>query len=113
MDCLLGRCFLVCISSDKGEFEHGIYYTEKANIITSELKWAGVEAKWWNISGHKYIVIQGKIDHSSHYSDIKMKSVSRRQLIDDFAMRFDSISRRLSILRCDITHASKNHCAIW
>jgi hypothetical protein len=59
------------------------------------------------MAGWKYIVIQGKLDRSSNYSDIKMKSVSRRQFVDafenesgDFAMRFDGISSQLTKHRC-------------
>ncbi len=51
---------------------------------------------------------------SSHFSDIKMKSVSRCQFVDafknesgDLAMRFDGISSRLTIPWRNVVHASR------
>jgi hypothetical protein len=67
------------------------------------------------MSGKKYMIIQGKIDQSSHYSDIKLKSLSKCQFINaffnksgDIAMQFEGVSTRLTIAWCDIIHASKS-----
>jgi hypothetical protein len=113
LDCPVGSRFLVCISTDAGDFERGAYYSEKAHLIASELKLAGVEAEWWKMSGLKFIVLQGKIERSSHFSDIKMRSVSRRQFVDafvngggDIALKFNNISSWLTIPWRDIIHAS-------
>jgi hypothetical protein len=61
----------------------------------------------------KFIVLQGIIKRSSHFSDIKMKSVSRHQFMDafvngggDIAMKFNGISSQLTIPWRDIIHAS-------
>ncbi len=61
------------------------------------------------------MVIQGKIDQSSHYSDIKMKSLSKHWFIDaffnqsgDLAIWFENISTRLTIPWHDIIHSSQS-----
>jgi hypothetical protein len=84
LDCPVGSRFLVCIYADASDFERGSYYSKTAHLIASELKLVGIEAKWWKMSGRKFIVLQGIIKRSSHFSDIKMKSVSRRQFVDAF-----------------------------
>jgi hypothetical protein len=102
----------VCISADAGDFKCGAYYSKMAHLIASELKLAGIEAEWWKMLGRKFIVLQGIIKRSSHFSDIKMKSVSRRQFVDAFvngggniAMKFNGISSWLTIPWRDIIHA--------
>ena len=111
MNCPVGSRFLLCISADAGDFERGAYCSEKAHLIASELKLAGVEAD--KMSGRKFIVLQGTIERSSHFSDIKMRSVSRRQFVDafvngggDIALKFNNILSRLTIPWCDIIHAN-------
>jgi hypothetical protein len=113
LDCPVGSQFLMCISADTGDFERGAYYSKMAHLIASEIKLAGIEAEWWKMLGRKFIVLQGIIKRSSHFSDIKMKSVSRCQFVDafvnrggDIAMEFNSISSRLTIPWHDIIHAS-------
>ncbi len=47
----------MCISADAGDFEHGVYYSEMAHLIASELKLAGVEAsggKCWDVSSSSF-----------------------------------------------------------
>ncbi len=120
MDCPVGSCFVVCIAIDRDELEHSAYYAEKAHIIVSDLKCAGLDAGWLRMSSKKYMVIQGQIDQLSHYSDIKMKSLSKCQFINaffnksgDFGIQFENISTWLTILWHEIIHASKKHHAIW
>jgi hypothetical protein len=67
------------------------------------------------MSSKKYIVIQGKIELSSHYSDIKMKSLTECQYIDafsnesgDITIRFEGISTWLTIPWHDDIHASQS-----
>ncbi len=83
-------------------------------MIANELNQAGLDIDWWRMNGQKYIVIKAKLDRLSHYSDIKMISISRRQFVDafkneggDFAMRFEGISSRLTIPWRDVIHASR------
>jgi hypothetical protein len=54
--------FIICIAVDKGDLEWGVHYAEKAKIIASDPKWAGLDSEWWRMSGKKYMIIQGKID---------------------------------------------------
>jgi hypothetical protein len=60
------------------------------------------------------LVIQGRIDRTSHYDDIKKKSLSQRQFCHafsnksgDVAIRFYGISTRLTIPWRDFINASK------
>jgi hypothetical protein len=76
---------------------------------------SGLDAVWWRMSGKKCMIIQGKIDQLSHYSDIKLKSLSKHQFIDaffngigDIAMQFEGVSTQLTILWHEIIHASKS-----
>ncbi len=116
MDCPVGSHFIDCIAADgAGEYERGADYSKKTRIIASDLKRAGCDSEWWRMSRKKYIVIQGKIERSSHYSDIKMKSLSKRQFIDvysnesgDIVVWFEGISTWLTIPWRDIIHASQN-----
>jgi hypothetical protein len=114
LDCPVNSCLMVCVSADRANLERGDYYAEKALIIADKIKRAGLETESWRMSGRRYIVIQGILDRSSHYSDIKIKSVSRRQFVDafenesgDLAMRFDGISSRLTIPWRGVVHASR------
>ncbi len=116
MDCPVQSRFIVWIAIDGLDLEHGGYYAEKAKIIASEVK-AGLDAEWWRMLGKKYLMSQGKIDQSSHYSDIIMKTLSKcqRQFIDaffresgDIVIQFDGISTWLTIPWHDIIHASRS-----
>ena len=58
----------------------------------------------WRMTRKKYVVVQGKIDQSSHYDEIKKRSLSKPQFLDsysnevgDIVIRFDGISSRLTI----------------
>jgi hypothetical protein len=84
LDCPVNSHFMVCVSADSTNLEHGDYYAKKATMIANKLKCAGLETKLWRISGQKYIVIHGMLDRSSHFFDIKLKSISRRQFVDAF-----------------------------
>jgi hypothetical protein len=116
LNCPLSSHLIVCIAADgAGEYERGAYYSKKAHLIASDLKWAGLDSEWWRMSSKNYIIIQGKIERSSHYSDIKMKSLTKRQFIDafsnksgDIAIQFEGISTRLTTPWHDIIHASQS-----
>jgi hypothetical protein len=85
LDCPVDSRFIVwCVAANGANREHGNYYAEKALTIADKLKQAGLDIESWRLTEQEYIVIQGKLDQSSHYSDIKMKSVSRRQFVDAF-----------------------------
>ena len=69
----------------------------------------------WRMTRKKYVVVQGKIDQSSHYDEIKMRSLSKCQFLDsysnegsDIAIRFDGISSRLTIPWRDFIHSSQS-----
>jgi hypothetical protein len=53
---------LFAFAVDRGDLERGAYYAENTKIVASDLKRAGLDAKWWRMSGKKYMVIQGEID---------------------------------------------------
>ena len=66
------------------------------------------------MSSKRYLVIQGRINRTSHYDDIKMKSLCQRQFRNafskesgDVAIRFDGISTRLTIPWRDFINASR------
>jgi hypothetical protein len=68
------------------------------------LKWEGLPVESWRMTRKKYVVVQGKIDQSSHYDEIKKRSLSKPQFLDsysnevgDIVIRFDGISSRLTI----------------
>jgi hypothetical protein len=114
LDCPVNSHFMVCVSPDGTNLERGDYYVEKATMIADKLKRDGLETELWRMSGRKYIVIQGMLDRSSYFSDIKMKSISMRQFVDafenesgDFALRFGGILSRLTILWRNVVHASR------
>ncbi len=72
LDCPVNSRFMVCVSADGANLERGDYYAEKALIIADKIKWAGLETESWRMSGRRYIVIQGILDRSSYFSNIKM-----------------------------------------
>ncbi len=119
LDCPVQSRCIVCIAIDVLDLEHGGYYAEKAKIIASELKQAGPDAKWWRMLGKKYLISQGKIDWSLHYSDIKMKSLGKHQFIDaffresgDIGIQFDGISMANYSVAWNYSCKQKHH-AIW
>ena len=71
LDCPVGSRFILCVAADGGQLEREDYYTDKANTNANQLNQAGLDTEWWRMNGQKYIVIQGKLDRSSHYLDIK------------------------------------------
>ncbi len=114
LDCPVNSCFIVCVAANGANLEHGNYIAEKDLTIADKLKQTELEIETWRMAGQKYIVVRGKLDQSNHYSDVKMKSVSRRQFVDvfenesgDFSMRFNSITSCLTIPWCDVLHASR------
>ncbi len=63
----------------------------------------------------KYIVLQGAIERSSHYSDIKMKSMSNHQFCNAFfdksgniVLKFEGIATQKTILWHDIIKTSRS-----
>ena len=92
-----------------------MYYAEIAANIASNLKQVVFDVESLRMSGNKYIALQGKIERSSCYSDIKMKSTSHRQFCDafsnetdDIAIKFDGIDTHLTIPWHDIIIASQS-----
>ena len=64
--------------------------------------------------GRRYFVRQARLDRSSHYSEIKMRSVSLNQFLDsfeneggDFEFQFEGTATKLTIPLHDVIHASK------
>jgi len=64
--------------------------------------------------GWRYFVRQARLGRSSHYSEIKMRSVLLNQFLDsfeneggDFAFWFEGTATKLTILWRDVIHASK------
>ena len=114
LDCLIGSRFIVCIASEDNDDDRCRYYTDTAKIIESNLRREGLPVETWRMSSKRYLVIQDRIDRSSHYNDIKMKSLTQRQFcdafsnkVDDVAIQFDGISTRLTIPRRDFIDASR------
>jgi hypothetical protein len=107
LDCPVGSWFIVCIDTDGGDLEGGEYYSNKANTIAKD-------CKYWKMYGRRYFVWQGLLDHSSHYLDIKMKTILRHQFVDaftneggDFVFQSDNTSTHLTVAWHDIVHASQ------
>jgi hypothetical protein len=51
LDCPIGSCFILCLSADGGNLEHGYFYVEKAGTIASKVKCSGHDVNVWNMSG--------------------------------------------------------------
>jgi hypothetical protein len=113
-DCPVGSRFSVCIAAEDNDDDRCRYYLETAKVIESDLSREGLPVETWRMSSKRYLVIQGRIDRTSHYNDIKMKSLSQRQFHNafsnesgDVAIRFDGISTRLTKPWRDFIHASR------
>ena len=62
----------------------------------------------------RYFVRQAHLNRSSHYSEIKIKTVSSRRFLDafyneggDFALQFEGTPTKLTLPWCNIINASK------
>ena len=115
LDCPVGSRFIVCIVAEETNDERSNYYLETARVLQIELKRHKLLVETWRMSGKRYLIIQGRIDRSSHYNDIKMKSLSQRQFGDSFwngsgdiAIQFDGIGTRLTIPWRDFINASRS-----
>ncbi len=104
LDHPVGSRFIVCIAAEATNDNQSRYYTNTEKIIESDLSREGSPVETWKMLSKRYLVIQGRIDRTSHYDDIKMKSLSQRQFRHAFsndsgnvAIRFDGISTRLTI----------------
>jgi len=114
LDCPVGSRFIVCIVAEDNDDDRCRYYTDTAKIFQSDLSRDGLPVETWRMWSNRYLVIQGRIDRTSHYDDIKMKSLSQRQFCHafsnesgDVAIRFDGISTRLTIPWRDFINASR------
>jgi hypothetical protein len=68
----------------------------------------------WRMSSKRYLVLQGRITRSSHYDDISMKSLTKRQFRDafsnesgDVAIQFDGITTWLTVPWRDFVNVSR------
>jgi hypothetical protein len=105
LDCPVGSRFIVCIAAEDNDVYRSRYFSETAKVIENDLRREGLPVETWRMSSKRYLVIQGRINRTSHYGDIKMKSLSQRQFCNafsnksgDVAIRFNGISTRLTIL---------------
>jgi hypothetical protein len=85
LDCPVGSRFIVCIVAEDKDDDRCRYYTDTAKIIKSDLSREGLPVEMWRMLSKRYLVIQGRIDRTSHYDDIKMKSLSQRQFRHAFS----------------------------
>jgi hypothetical protein len=85
LDCPVGSRFIVCIVAEDNDDDRCRYYSETAKVIESELSREGLPVETWRMSSKRYLVIQGRINRTSHYDDIKMKSLSQRQFHNAFS----------------------------
>jgi len=85
LDCPIGSRFIVCIAAEDNDDDRCRYYTDTAQIIKSDLSREGLPVETWRMSSKWYLVIQGRIDRTSHYDDIKMKSLSQCQFRHAFS----------------------------
>ena len=113
-DCPVGSRFIVCIAAEDNDDNRCRYYTDTVKIIESDLSREGLPVETWRMSSKRYLVIQGRIDRTSHYNDIKMKSLSQHQFCHafsnesgDVAIRFGGISTWLTIPWRDFINASR------
>ena len=114
LDCPVGSRYIVCIAAEDNDDDRCHYYSETAEVIESDLSREGLPVETWRMSSKRYLVIQGRINRTSHYDDIKMKSLSQRQCCNAFSnesgdvtIRFDGISTRLTIPWHDFINASR------
>ena len=114
LDCPVGSRFIVCIAAEDNDDNWCRYYMDTAKMIEVDLRRVGLPLETWRMSSKRYLVIQGRIDRSLHYNDIKMKHLTQRQFCDafsnkggDVAIRFDGISTRLTIPWRDFIYASR------
>ena len=119
LDCPVGSRFIVCILVEDNNDDWCPYYTDTAKIIESNLSCVGLPVETWRMSSKRYLVIQGRIDRTSHYDDIKMKSLSQRQFCHafsnesgDVAIPFDGISTQLTIPWLDFFMQADALCSL-
>ena len=114
LDCPVGSRYIVCITAEDNDDDRCHYYLETAKVIESDLSHEGLPVETWRMSSKRYLVIQVRINRTSHYDDIKMKSLGQRQFRNAFSnesgdvtIRFDGISTRLTIPWRDFINASR------
>jgi len=114
LDCPPGSRFIVCIATDANDIECGEYYSNKASQIATDIRLSKGKCEYWKMCGRRYFICQARLDRSSHYSEIKIKSVSWHQFHElfeneggDFALQFEGIATKLTIPWCDVINASK------
>ena len=114
LDCPVGSRFIVCIAMEDNDDKRSKYYSETARAIQSEFRSKGLPVEMWRISSKRYLVLQGMIARSSHYNDIRMKSLTLRQFRDafsnksgDVAIQFNGIMTRLTVPWRDFIHLSR------
>ena len=79
LDCPVGSRIIVCIAAEDNDDDWCRYYMDTAKMIKVDLRRVGLPLETWRMSSKRYLVIQGRIDRTSHYDDTKMKSLSQRQ----------------------------------
>ena len=77
VDCPVGSRFIVCIAAEDNDDDRCRYYSEAAKFIEIDLSREGLPVETLRMSSKRYLVIQGRIDRTSHYNDIKMKSLNQ------------------------------------
>jgi len=114
LNCPPGSRFIVCIVTEANDIKRGEYYSNKASQISNEILLVKGDCEYWKMRGRRYFVRQACLDRSSHYSEIKMRSVLLNQFIDsfeneggDFAFWFEGTATKLTIPWRDVIHTSK------
>ena len=114
LDCPISSRFIVCIGMEDNDNERSKYYSETARAIQSEFRSKGLPVETWRMSSKRYLVLQGMIARSSHYDDIRMKSLTLCQFRDafsndsgDVAIQFDGIMTRLTVPWRDFINVSR------
>jgi len=91
LDCPVGSRFIVCIAAENNSDDWGGYYANRASAIASDLRGESLPVESWRMASKTFIFIQGKIDQSSHYDVIKMRSLSKRQFCMKEELMFTNI----------------------
>ena len=67
LDCPVASRLIVCIAVEDNDDDRCCYYLETAKVIKSDLSREGLPMEMWRISSKRYLVIQGRINRTSHY----------------------------------------------
>ena len=87
LDCPVGSRFIVCIVAEETNDQRSIYYVDTARVLQIELKRHGLLVETWRMSGKRYLIIQGRIDRSSHLEQMSLSIEPKSMCLASHASR--------------------------